>query len=218
MQLRNTIILLVVLVVLLGIAFYTQARGVGSSLAQGTPVPTPSPVLDFLTDNVTQFQVADLQKNQTVSVKRQGNTWHMDQPKDSATDPDRISTALGTIAHLTASRVLTNVTDLSAYGLITGTIEARITLSDTTQYVLKLGDETIDKTESYALKGDDKSKVYLIESSVATTLQDFVSTPPYPPTATPTPLPTLTPSETPTQTPTPGPGTPSVTPAPSATP
>ncbi len=195
-----------------------QSQGASPSAAQGTPVPTPVPVLDVVTDTVSKFQVTDLRKNQAVQVTRQGSTWHMEQPKDSATDPDKISATLGTIAHLEATRVLTDVSDLSAYGLITGTIEARVTLSDTTQYVLKLGDETIDKTASYALKGDDKSKVYLVDTSVATTLQDFVDLPPYPPTATPTPLPTLTPSVTPTMTPTPGPGTPSATPEASPTP
>jgi Domain of unknown function (DUF4340) len=218
MKLRNTIILAVLLLVLLGYAYYVQARGGGSATAQATPSATPVAMFDFVTDNANKFQVTDVQTNQSVVVTRQGDTWHMQQPKDSATDPLRIASALSDVAHLNATRVLTNATDLSAFGLITGTIEARVTMSDTTQYVLKIGDDTVDHTASYALKNDDKSKVYLIDPSTATTLRDFVANPPYPPTATPTPLPTLTPTATPTSTPTPGPGTPSVTPAPSPTP
>ncbi len=218
MRLRNTLILLAVLVVLLGYMFYTQSTGTAQPHPPSTPVPTPVAMLDVVTDKVSKFEVTDLQTKQTVLVTRQGDSWHMLQPKDSATDPDKIASALGSVAHLEATRVLTDVTDLSAYGLITGTIQASLTLSDTTQYTLKLGNETLDQTASYALKGDDKSKVYVIESSVATVLKDFIDLPPYPPTPTATPLPTLTPSVTPTVTPTPGPGTPSVTPAPSATP
>ncbi len=218
MRLRNTIILVVVLVILLGYVVYTQNTGTAQPKAQTTPEPTPVAMFDVVTDNVGKFQVTDLQKNQTVLVTREGNGWHMQQPKDSATDPDKINRTLVDMANLEATRVLTDVTDLSAYGLITGTLQATTTLSDTTQYALKLGDETIDQTAVYALKGDDKSKVYVLDTTILTALHDFVDLPPYPPTATPTPLPSPTPSITPTATPTPGPGTPSATPEPLATP
>ncbi len=218
MRLRNTIILLVVLVLLMGYVVYTQNTGTAQPKAQSTPEPTPVPVFNFVTDNVNKFQVTDLSKNQTVLVTRESSGWHMQQPKDSATDADKIDRTLVDMANLEATRVLTNVTDLSAYGLITGTMQASVTLSDTTQYALKLGDETVDKSSVYVLKGDDKSHVYVLDTTILTTLHDFVDLPPYPPTATPTPLPSPTPSVTPATTPTPGPGTPSATPAPSATP
>ncbi len=218
MRLRNTIILAVILIALLGYVYFTQSRNGGQTSAQTTPSPTPIAMFNFVTDNVTQFQVTDLAKNQTVVVSRQGDTWHMQQPKDSATDPLRIQTALGTLADLEATRVLTNVNDLSAFGLITGTIETRLTISNTTPIVLKLGNDTIDQSATYAIKNNDQSQIYLVGSSAVQVLKDLVGNPPYPPTATPTPLPTLTPTSTPTLTPTPGPGTPSATPPPSPTP
>jgi uncharacterized protein DUF4340 len=201
MNRRNTIILVVVFIALAGYAYFIQSRNAGTGQASATPSATPAPVFDFLTDNVVKFQVSDLQKNQTVVVTRQGEGWHMEQPKDSATDPARIGDALGSIAHLEAARVLTNTTDLSAYGLITPTIEVRTTMSDTTQSVLQIGDTTADKADYYALKGGDK-QVYLISSSTVDTLRNYLNLPPYPPTPTLTPLPTLTPSSTPTVTPT----------------
>ncbi len=218
MKLRNTIILLVVLVALGAYAWYiTQNPSAIATNASATPSPTPAVVFDFNTDNVVKFQVSDLKKNQTVSVTKQGDNWHMDQPKDSATDPLRVTTAIGDLAHLTASRVLTNTTDLGQFGLTSPALEARITLSDTTQYVLKVGDQTPDQSDYYAQKGDDK-QVYLLPTFIQQSMTDFLSNPPYPPTPTLTPLPTLPP----TATPAPGTGTPtasgSETPAPSPSP
>jgi hypothetical protein len=167
---------------------------------------------DLSVGNVTAFQVTNLENNQTVQVTLQGKDWHMQQPKDSATDPDKIESTISTVAHVEATRVLTDVADLSAYGLITGTIRATMTLSDTTQFVLKLGNSTIDNSSSYALKGDDKSKIYVIDSSVAAMLKDFVDMPPYPPTATPTLPPSPTPGVTPTVSSTLAPAAPTPTP------
>lgn len=201
---------------LAGYVLFVQPRTVGTGIASETPSATPAPVLDFLTDNVTKFQVTDLHKNATVVVTRQGaDNWHMEQPKDSATDPLRVADALGSIAHLEATRVLTNTTDLSAFGLITPTIETRVTMSDTTQYVLQIGDPTLDKSDYYALKGGDK-QVYLIASSTVDTLNNYLEQPPYPPTPTLTPLPTLIPSATPGPTGT-GSTTPPATPTGTAT-
>lgn len=201
MNRRNTIILLVIFAALAAYVYYLQSRGGGTAQALPTPSATPAPVFDFVTDNAVKFQVSDLHQNQTVAVTRQGEGWHMEQPKDSATDPVRIGDALGTIAHLDSTRVLTDTTDLSAYGLITPTIEVRVTMSDTTQSLLQIGDATLDKSDYYALKGGDK-QVYLISSSTVDTLRNYLDLPPYPPTPTLTPLPTLTPSITPSATPT----------------
>jgi hypothetical protein len=202
MNRRNTIILAVVFFALLaGYTYLSRSGTPATGQPSGTPSPTPAPVFNFLTDNAVKFQVSDLHKNQTVVVTRKGQDWHMEQPKDSATDPIRIGDALDSIAHLDAARVLTDTTDLSGFGLITPTIEVRVTMSDTTQSLLQIGDATLDNSDYYALKGGDK-QVYLISSSTVDTLRNYLDLPPYPPTATLTPLPTLTPSITPTATPT----------------
>jgi Domain of unknown function (DUF4340) len=216
MNRRNTIILVVIFVALAGYVIYIQSRNQAGNQASTTPSPTPVTVFDFLTDNAVKFQVSDLHKNQTVVVSRQGQDWHMEQPKDSATDPVRVGDALDSIAHLDATRVLTNTTELSAYGLVTPTIEVRVTLSDTTQSLLHIGDATLDQSDYYALKGGDK-QVYLISSATVDTLRNYLDEPPYPPTPTLTPLPTLTPSSTPTAAPTSTNATPAATTPPSAT-
>ena len=217
MDFRKTLILLVIFAALVGIAFFIQSRNPATSQALPTPSATPVPVFSFLTDNVSKFQASDLKKSQTVVVARQGDSWHMEQPKDSATDPVRIGDALGSIAHLEATRVFTDVADLGAYGLITPTIEARVTMSDTTQFVLQIGDAAPDQSGYYALKGGDK-QVYLVSSTLFQTLTDFVDNPPYPPAPTLTPLPTLPPSATPTVTPTGTITPPSATPTAAASP
>ncbi len=208
MKLRNTIILLVVLVVLGGYAWYISNNNVApiTGAATGTPAPTPVVMFDVVTDKVNKFQVTDLKKNLTVSVTRQGDNWHMDQPKDSDTDLLKIDSTLSQLSHLEATRVLTNTTDLGQFGLTSPSIQATMVLTDSTQFVLKIGDETPDKADYYALKGDDKT-VYLISASIGQALIDYLDQPPYPPTPTPTPLPSLTP----TATPPPGTGTPEAT-------
>ncbi len=206
MKLRNTIILLVILAALGGYAWYISNNNVPPVTGGSTPVPTPVVIFDFVTDNVNRFQVTDTKTNQTVSVARQGSDWHMSQPKDSPTDSIAVAGTLSQLAHLEATRVLTNTTDLGQYGLTSPAIQAQMTLSDTTQYVLKIGDATPDKADYYALKGSD-NQVYLIPASVQQALTQYLSNPPFPPTVTPTPLPTL-PA---TATPPPGTGTPEST-------
>ncbi|MGB8646132.1 MAG: DUF4340 domain-containing protein [Anaerolineae bacterium] len=216
MKFRNTIILLVLLIAVGGYAWYiSQNQVTPFTGARNTPVPTPVNVFDVSTDSVTKFQVTDTKKNLTVSVTRQGQDWHMDQPKDSATDTIKILGAIGDLAHLDATRVLTNTTDLSQYGLDNPAIIATMTLSNTSQSVLKIGNATPDQGDYYALKGND-NQVYLVSAATHQGLADFLSDPPFPPTVTPTPLPTL--PDTPT--PAPGTGTPTAsgTPAPAATP
>ncbi len=212
MKLRNTVILLVIVAALGGYAWYISNNEVQPLTGPTrTPVPTPVVMFEIPTDSVTKFQVTDNKKNQTVSVSRQGQDWHMDQPKDSATDSIKILGAIADVANLSATRALTNTADLSQYGLTNPSIVATLTLSDTTQYVLKIGDATPDQADYYALKGDDK-QVYLVAASTEQGLADFISNPPFPPTITPTPLPSLTPTATP------GPGTPTATPPASDTP
>ncbi|MGE5139271.1 MAG: DUF4340 domain-containing protein [Rudaea sp.] len=196
MKLRNTIILVVVFVALAAYAYYLTRNPSAASTAQTTPVPTPVSMFNFTSDQVTKFVVTDLKNKQTVSVTHQGQNWHMDQPKDSPTDSIKILGTIANISHLDASRVITGTSDLAQFGLTSPSIEAQLTLSDTTQAVLRIGDATVDQQNYYAQKGNDP-QVYLIASSIEQSLADYIKNPPYPPTPTPTPLPTLTPTATP---------------------
>ena len=190
-----TIILVAVLVLLGGYIFYTQNQSPTSASASTTPSPTPVPVLSFLSDNVAKFQVRDLKNNQTTLVTRQGDQWHMEQPQNSDTSKPKIEGLLIQLAQLEAQRAIPNASDLAPYGLASPAFEARATMKDNSEYVLLVGDQNPDKTYYYMNKPGDTT-VFLVRSGAGDTIKEFVTQPPYPPTATPTPLPTLTPNAT----------------------
>ncbi|MGE5138437.1 MAG: DUF4340 domain-containing protein [Rudaea sp.] len=218
MNRRNTVILVVVFLVLAGYAYWTQFREQSTgNLAGSTPLPTPVVIFDFNSDSVNGFAVTDVATKENVVVSKQGTDWTMEQPKQGPAESVKVASAIAPLAHLDASRVLTGTTDLSAFGLITGTIEARLTLTNTQQITFKVGDATPDNAGYYFLKGGEQ-QVYIVATYIVDGLKEFLTSPPYTPTPTFTPLPTLTPTMTPTITPTPGPGTPTVAPAPSPTP
>ena len=104
------------------------------------------------------------------------------------------------------------MTNLAPFGLVTATLEVRLVMSDTTAYAITVGDKTPDGSSYYAVYTGDKSKVFLLSSSVVDNLEAWLNTPPYEPT--PTATATATPPVTPTV-----PGTPpaEVTPGAAAT-
>ena len=103
------------------------------------------------------------------------------------------------LASLKASRVLTDVTNLGQYGLITPTLEARIVMSDSKQYAITIGGKTPDTRSYYAMYTGDNTRVFLIDAPSIDAVKGWLDTPPY----EPTPVPTNTPMPTPVETPTP---------------
>jgi hypothetical protein len=192
---RITLIVVALFALLLGYVYFAEINKPPAQL--GTPVPTPAPqVFSLSSSNVKSIEVRDLRRPRQVTISRTENTWQITNPETKPADSTQVDSTLMQLTTLQATRVLTNVTNLAPYGLITATLEVRLVMSDTTSYAITVGDKTPDGSSYYAVYTGDTAKVFLISSSTVDQFNTWLTTPPYEPTATPTA--TATPPVTPT--------------------
>lgn len=167
------------------------------SAQQGTPTAAP-PIFAVQIDasKVKSFQVSDLRAPRQVVVTRAGSGWQVTQPADKAAEPAAVEEAVDGLASLQATRVLTNVTDLAPFGLLTPTLEVRWVLSDTQQYAFLVGNKVPTSSNYYIAYTGDQTQVFLVDMYSIDTVKSWLDTPPYQPTPTPTFTPSPTPSVT----------------------
>ncbi len=210
MNARTTLIVVVLFVLLVGgLVLSGEFESAGPSTT--TPTVPPPQVFDLQLTDVKSVLLTDLRTPVTrqVQITRANSGWQIQKPVDKAGDAQTIENSLMQLTTLQASRVLTDVSNFNQY-FISPTLDARLTMSNTASYGITVGNSTPDGNNYYATYTGDKSKVFLISSTVVTTLQAWFDTPPVEPTPTPTDTPT------PPVTPTPL-VTPAVPPAPSGT-
>ncbi len=191
MRLRNTLILLVILAAL---GAYTYFGEIQKGTGQATETPGSQPVVftNLSGQDVLGLKVTTAD-GKSVELKREaGKPWTMVAPASQAVDETRVNSLVDQLGQLTASRVLTQTTNLAEYGLITGTLTANITMTGGVTHTLLLGETNPSGSSYYALADGKQSPVYLIYTSSADDLQRLVTQPPYPPTPAPTTLPSPT--------------------------
>ncbi|MCC7353390.1 MAG: DUF4340 domain-containing protein [Anaerolineae bacterium] len=218
MKLRNTSILLVVLIIVGGYVYYTEGRPQSQPPNLATAVPAVEPVLTIDSAQVLTITVQGLPGLTRLSRADAKGPWQMDTtvamtptvsgPQEA--DPVRANNVLSTISYITANRVLTGVTDLAAYGLASPSWSVIVEGAGQVRHTIYLGDQNPDGSSYYA-KREGSETVYLIAAYVGDDLRNLVESPPAKPTPTPTPtpgatgtpLPVVSPTATPTSTPSP---------------
>lgn len=216
MKPRNTLIVIALFALLFGYVYFVELNKTPGEL--GTPTPSaPPPVFQLSASNVKSIEVRDLRAPRQVKTIRTDSGWQIEKPTEKAADSGKIDSTLSRLVNLQSSRVLTNVTDLASFGFVTATLEARLIMSDTTPYALTAGDKTPDGYSYYVVYTGDKSKVFIVNSSVIDDLVAWLDAPPYQPTPTPTFIPSPIATPTPMITPTPAASSTTPTPAPSET-
>ncbi|MGQ9585028.1 MAG: DUF4340 domain-containing protein [Anaerolineae bacterium] len=198
MRLRNTLILLVLLALLGGYVYFFEVRGGGSGVGP-TPTPSSVQVLGLNASDVSKLTVEGAEG--TVRLSRPaGGSWQMEVPSQAEADDVRVNSVVSSLAWLSASRAITETTDLEPFGLAAPSWKVEITLADGTREQVYIGDTNPAGSQYYVRKEGDPA-IYLVYASTIEGLQRLVKEPPYPPTPTPTATPV--PPETPTPTPTP---------------
>lgn len=219
MKPRTTLIVVALFALLAGYVYLFELNKTPEQLSAQLGTPTAKPpqyVLQLNARNVTSLEVADLRAPREVKLTRAGDAWQVNQPTEKAADDGVVESTLGSLANLSAARVLTNVVDLAPFGLVTPTLEARVIMSDSQQYALTLGNKSPDNRYYYAVYTGDKARVFLVDTTVVETLKGWLDTPPYQPTPTPTATPEPAATGTPTLLPTAAP--PNIAPTIPATP
>ncbi len=197
MDRRITIGVIVVLALLGGYIWYAFLREGAPPTTPVTPEPTAILFLSFEFDKVQTLQVRDVKNNKTTRVTRDGDTWKMEQPAQGEAFLERVEKLVFDLARVTATRKLNPQSDLAQFGLNPAQYETSLTLQDGSAFTILLGNENTGADAFYAMKNGDAA-IYLIDTSIGETIQEFVTMPPYTPTPSATPEPIATPQATPT--------------------
>ncbi|MFV2072716.1 MAG: DUF4340 domain-containing protein [Thermoanaerobaculales bacterium] len=114
---------------------------------------------EFDRDAVTAIRVEG--SNGPVRLEKTGEVWRLREPIDFPAAAAAVSSALGSIANLTADRRLAaDEADPVTYGLDQPTVTVRLTTSDGPELVLKIGDE-LPLGSKRALQAGDSGEIVI---------------------------------------------------------
>jgi hypothetical protein len=151
--------------------------------------PTPAPLWEFGSDDVTQITVVRGEQETAVERDAGGDEWRMSAPEEGEADSVRLNGLVPLVIGMRSNRAMADVSDLTAFGLQEPEIQVTLVLSDGATLNARIGAENPGHTARYVQKGSDPL-VYLVPVSDVDGLLRLVDEPPYPPTPTPPPEPT----------------------------
>jgi len=185
MKVRNTIILIILLALLGGYVYFFEVRG--NTGEEATPTPSTVQVLDLNEDDVVGLTVQGPEGTTRLS-RPVGGQWQMEEPSQEPADDTRVGLVVSSLAHLSASRSLTETTDLEPFGLASPLWTVEVEVAGGTTERIQIGDKNPAGGQYYVKKEGD-SAIYLVYASTIEGLQRLVKEPPYQPTPTPTAMP-----------------------------
>ena len=201
MNRRLTIGLVLVFAVL---AVYTLMVQVPKdNAASVTPTATPATyLLAFQASQATGVHVVDRVSGKSVDlVTDSSGAWTLVNPGPQPAEQSLAAADVTGLMTLEVNGTITTATDLAAFGVLSPTLTVEIDLANGTKVKAVVGDKQPAGSDYYALR-DGETQVVVLSAAGQGTLAALISAPPVVP---------------PTGTPTLGPGTPSVTPPPTAT-
>lgn len=114
--------------------------------------------------NITKLKFI-IEKTEVV-FEKEDNNWYKEDESEFPVDQDILTDAASSISSVTSDIVIEDVEDLSQYGLDDPSNTITITTEDGEETVFKIGSENESVNQYYVEKGDDKDKVYLVDSTV----------------------------------------------------
>jgi len=169
----------------LGYIYFFELTKSPAQLAQ-PPRPAPK-VFNLGSSQVARLELRDLRRGLQIALVRVDNAWQFEKPTTQIADAARVNDTVDGFAILNASRVLTDVTDLNQFGVLTGTLEARMIMRDSTPYAMTVLNKTAAGDSYYAIyTGSKQAPVFIIASRLVDEWLSWFDNPPYPPTPTPT--------------------------------
>ncbi len=188
MNTRLTLILVLAVALLGGYVYFFELSKPATAPAVPGALPgeTPIPMVATTADNLAGLEVTSPDGHVELSRPPGGN-WLISQPDLGEADQVRVSSVVGRLAPLNATRVLTeNVQPLAEYGLANPAVTLTLVSKDNARATVQIGDATTAGDNYYAKMSTDNT-VYLIAKTPIDDAKKFVTSPPKPlPTSTPT--------------------------------
>lgn len=211
MNVRTTIVLLVVLVLLAGYVLWPGSNQGAADIEDTLDVSDTSselaeirmPVLTVNSADIQTIEVADA-AGETVTLVRQGDTWNLTAPNAAPADAFQVSRVITDLVELTASRVFTPTEGtLADYGLAEPEYQVTLSGADGVLARLRLGTTNPNGSSTY-LQREGAPTIYLVSNFVVDGVRNWVDTPPVQPTPFPTSIPFSPATPSPAATPTAG--------------
>lgn len=178
---RNTFIIFIVFLALVGIAVYVDRQDTSPrDLGEGTATPTPEALFAFEPADVQEVHLlGDLGET---TLRRTAGGWEVDgQPANDF--------AGGTLERVANPRVIRDIPadrDPDTYGFATPTLTVTLKLQDGGEHVLAVGDDAPVDPYVY-VRVPASGRIVLITASDVNTLKGWLTEPPLAPTPTPPP-------------------------------
>lgn len=183
---RITLGVVVLFLLALGYVYFVEAPKTPDQLSAQTPRPAPQ-VFQLASGQVQTLELRNLRTGQEFRMSRSGeNRWQIEKPESRAADLFRVEPIITGFAQMQASRVFTDVTDLNQYGVLTGTLDARMIMRDSTPWGITVGNKTTDGSGYYAIYTGTNTPLFIINTSLIEEWLKWFDTPPFEPTPTPT--------------------------------
>ena len=164
MKLYRNAIILVVIVALLGCAYYFLNRSKNTGDNTDTSTDDIIKILDYTTDNIKSVTLKN-SEGTFVIVKKDTN-WVLSSPTDFTADSSVMSGIVINAATVIADKVIEeNAADLAQYGL-DKPVDIMVSLNDGKEKTLQIGNLTPTKG-SYYVKLKDSSKIYTVSTYTA---------------------------------------------------
>ncbi len=155
----------------------TAAQSVGSA---------PNMFWSLTVDQVVGVAVTDHRQNKTTSFSRPSpsGSWTIDAPLPGPADQLAVANQVAALGNLTYASEITSTTDLTAYDVLSPTIQISVTLANGTVYRLDVGAQTPVTNSFYAVV-NGQAPLYTVYSTTLDSYVSLIDTPPYlQPTAT----------------------------------
>ena len=189
MSFRNTVILLVVLVLLGGVVFFVNRQGLAETDSDATP--TPAPLTSLVSDDIASIKVE--RGEESITVERQDVGWMIAGDSPEPAGETKVNQALNQLTSLRPTKILDDVQNVADFGLEEPAWTVTLTPNSGDPVIYHVGDENPRGTSRY-LQVDGDAAIRLVPKSSVENVQTWLEEPPYPPT--PTPEPTATPEAT----------------------
>ena len=186
MNIRTTLILLAVLIIVAGIVYYSEFYKPGQAMA--TPAASGSTMLiELSSPAISGITVRDTLSNTIVSATRDvSGTWWLADPAGQPGDPATLNSMASRLSSIYVQRVLTPTGSLGEFGLLTPTLTVEVgSTSGPMSFVV--GDTTPSQGAYYVQKPGD-ARVYLVDAGLVGELRQFAGKPPVATPPTPAPL------------------------------
>ena len=186
---RMTLILAIILAILAGYAYWLSRE---NNEQDPVDAQTDRPIYEteYSEYDVVELEVAG--RPGTVHFARTEETPTQDWARLLPTplrpgelDQVRVNGAAVRMAQLTASQLITNVTDLVQYGLDTPALTVTLTISNGQKITLYAGSETPVGGNRYLRLAKDPASVYLVFGFAVDDLRSLIENPPLAPTPLP---------------------------------